>query len=218
MTFVRSRTEKYLVIAILVAVGLCTVVCAIGGFHTQTDSVTVTAIDDGYDIRLLSEGRYLMPLTPEGPFPKWSHGIRLFAEGSGEKIEMDGLLYKKYRIGKDLTAVNYSSGIVCISEEGKRLVTQEIDGGKEFDNITIEHPQIVSLNQDSKIEDLDHCYIRARGRFEGWKFKAAGKIFETNWTVDDPRECEVIGFVVVEAGPGRLPNFSLISRKPASEK
>jgi hypothetical protein len=217
----RSRAERWVANTILVFVGLCILGCVISSLRTQTDSVRVTAIDDGYDISISSEGRYMMPLTPEGPFPKWSRGARLFAEGSGESVEIDGLSYKKYSVGKDLIAANYSSGSVYISEKGKRLLTRELEGNKTFDNITIEHPKIILLTRDTTIEELDHCYIRARGRFNDWKFNAAGKTFEIqNYPYGDSREYNVIGVVMVDyfKSPGHLPYLGVIWSKPVEGK
>ena len=84
----------------------------------------MTAIGDRYEITIESRGTMLLPVSPEGPFPKWSACTRLVAQGGGEIVKRDGAAFKKYTIGKNLRSDNdyFFSGSIWISEERKTLV------------------------------------------------------------------------------------------------
>lgn len=222
-------------IAAIDAVTLTAILLAVWVFcppWTRTDTVKVTAIDEGYEIRITSAGRLLLPLGPEGPFPKWSDQTRLLAEGNGEQIEINGLRDKRYSVGKDLQCPWFSSGSIRISEEGRRLVVQgelahdrqyHIKHSGTYDNITIDHPQILSLLAHAKVEDIDNRYIRARGRFKDGKFDAMGMTFGTNnppYEPDGSADFEVIGVVAADyyKTAGHDPFSFVISYKKLSPK
>ncbi len=145
----------------------------------RTDTVSVTAIDEGYEIRITSSGRSRLPLGPEGSFKEWSQETRFLAQGSGEQKKIDGLIYKKYTMGRDLETTwlsdMFSHCTVCISEEAKRLVVQgELSADKNYlinhsgtyDGITIDRPKFFPcLNMlRSKISTIATSGRRAMSR------------------------------------------------------
>jgi hypothetical protein len=190
------------------AIATMMLIAAIIGFtvfktFSRKDTLEVLAIDDGYDIRITSSGRSVFPFV-DGPglFPEWSVQTRLQAQGDGEKVQIDGLPYKKYSVDKDLKTMWFSSGVIYISEEAKRLVVKgelcpdryyHINHSGTYDNIRIDRPRIHLLSENTKIDDIDGCFIRAKGRSKGWKFEAMGITFEPNdcpWLVENSIESE----------------------------
>ena len=196
---------------------------------TRTDTVEVTAIDDGYQISIESKGRLLQPLSLEGAFQKWSDCTTLFAEGPGEQVEMDKVAYKKYTIGKNLQGKWFYKCVIYISDSEKRLIVQgeladkhRVNHSGIYDNITISRPEIFSIDTNAKIVDINHDYIRAKGRFIGWKFVVCGKEFGVNdKPSDDSGEWEVIASVKSDYANNvkyYLPYLFIISCKKVSEQ
>jgi hypothetical protein len=174
------------------AVVIASLIALVVSWHAiyRTTKVCIDAIDDGYDVRIRTSGRSPLPLTPEGPFPKWSELTWLTADGPGEVVQRDGTVYKKYTLGKDLRdrLHRYSSGSLCISPESNALVVDVQLSGEHQDlmnqsgrygNVTIEHPPIVPLAADTPVGRIDGKYVRARGRFrdKDCRFEAAGRSF-----------------------------------------
>jgi hypothetical protein len=224
----QSSTKKRGAIFVSVTI-LLVAAWAVSPPWTRTDSVRVTAIDDGYDIFIHSAGRWLVPVSPEGPFPKWGDGTRLFAEGRGERVEIDGVAYQEFTRGKNLRALGFSECAIYVSEAEKRLIVRgelaadrkcHINHSGQYDNITIAHPEIVPLMLDAKITDIDHRYIRARGRFDEANFTAAGKTFEVNnGPYDDPNEYEIVAYVESDyfhTSKDHLPYLFVVSYKKVS--
>jgi hypothetical protein len=211
-----------LVVTIIVACSLCP-------SRTRTDTVKITDIDDGYEVFFRTDGRVLSPpISAEGLFPRWGQGAVLYADGSGERVQLDGVMYRKYILGRDLRATVFSSCVLYISEAKQRLIVQGniipgrglIDRSGTYNNVTIDHPQVISLVAGAKIGDIDEQYIRARGRFDTSnyhsRFQAAGITFEAACgPVDAQGEYDVIGFVRVYNG---TPNMSIKSCKSVSKK
>jgi hypothetical protein len=193
---------------------------------TRTDTVTVTAIDDGYDIRIHSSGRWLFPISPEGPFPKWTDATRFFAEGSGERVDRNGVIYKKYIVGMDLTSTWYSCGTICISEHDKRLIVQgerpadrhdRTTWSGTYDNVVVDHPEILILTETTRIEDIDHRYVRARGHFRKSRLEAAGKLLYAPTAPPDALGTyEVVGVVELHYDPE--PSIHIVSYKKVAEQ
>ncbi|MEI8376866.1 MAG: hypothetical protein WCJ35_28970 [Planctomycetota bacterium] len=204
---VKSKFLAIKSIAVIVSVSAASFIAvwALWSFRTRTDTVSVTAIDEGYVIEITSAGRSLLPLGPEGPFQKWNEQTRFLAQGSGEREEIDGLTYKKYTMGKNLETTGLYkmfSCIIYISEEAKRLVVQGeltvdrkylINHSGTYDGITIDRPNILPLSAHAKIEDIDHRYVRAKGHLKDRQFETTGKIFDVDVWKDG--EFEVVGFV-----------------------
>jgi hypothetical protein len=174
------------VIAVLLAVTLFWL-----GVH-RTSTVRITAIDDGYDIHIVTKGRSPWPLTVEGAFPEWCEFTWLTAEGSGETVQSDGVTYKKYAVGKDLQdrLNRYSGGSLMISPESKTLIvdaqlsqkSQDCDLMNQsgvYENVTIDRPAIIALAADTPIDRIDGEFVRARGHFldKESRFEAAGMSF-----------------------------------------
>jgi hypothetical protein len=192
---------------ILIIIGLMAVMAIAWQFilpRTRTDSIKVTAIYDGYQMLVRSEGTCLTPLCADGPFPKWMQETKLFAEGAGTPVTIDGLTFKKYTVGKDLMGGWLASGWAAISEEGKRLILQAelqkdrrklINHSGTYNDITVDHPKIFPLLESDKMGDLDGRYIHARGHYRGWTFEAAGKKFEVQSAFNEAPEYDVIGVV-----------------------
>jgi hypothetical protein len=194
----------------LIVIVVLAIACKIYSGPTRTN-VRVTAIDEGYEIRITTEGRHPIPISPEGPFPKWSRGLVLFVGGNGEPEEIGGVTFKKYTAGKDFDAAYWISWI-AISEKSRRLILPQ----ESYDNIMVERPDVRTLVEGARIQDIDEHYIRARGRFKGWNFEAAGQTFEVqNPPYNDPHEYEVVGFVRSNYfhTPGHSPYLFVISSK-----
>jgi hypothetical protein len=217
---------------ILIVIGLTIIVVI--AWHlihprTRTDSIQVTAIYDGYRILIRSEGTYLLPLSPDGPFPKWMQETELFADGAGMPVTIDGLAFKKYTIGKDLQGGWFANGWAAISEGGKRLILQTelekdrrylINHSGTYNGITVDHPQIFPLLISDKMEDLDGRYIHAKGHYRDWTFEAAGKKFEVQSSdLNETPEYEVIGLVRLHCPySSGGPYLVVISRKRVGPK
>jgi hypothetical protein len=174
--------------------------------RTRTDKLEITAIDDGYMLFFRTDGRVLFPpVSAEGIFPAWGEGAVLHADGPGEQTTLDGCIYKKYRMGKDLRATVFSGCTVYLSESERRLIVQGsvvpgrrfIDRSGTYNNIKIVRPKIISLTPDIKTADLDGQYIRARGRFTEWHFETEGRTFYAPkpFEVNDHAQYDVIARV-----------------------
>ena len=159
----------------------------------QTTTVHITAVADVYDIRIRTSGRFPFPLTVEGPYPKWSELTWLMAEGVGETVELAGVTYKKYTLGKDLRGRfdYHSHGSVWISPESKKLLVevQLVEGHQDlmnhsgvYENVTIDYPAITPFTANTSVECIDGKYVRAMGTFHDResRFEAAGMSFRCN--------------------------------------
>lgn len=185
-----------------------------GGYFPEhalrKDELTITAIDDRYSIAIHSGGRMLLPISPEGPFPKWSASTRLIAEGSGETVTRDGVTYKKYTFYNGLRSETdyFFDGSIWFSEEDRTLIVDVeykeeyrhlLNHSGTYRNITVNRPTIIVLTKDTPIERIDGRHVRARGTFaeSGNYFQAAGKTFYTycSYRSDKLVAYEVIGIV-----------------------
>jgi hypothetical protein len=162
--------SRHFLSALIVTLGAVFVGC-----HTRADSVQVIGVDDGYEICIKSEGNYLMPISPEGPFPKWGAGTRFLASGPGKRVAIDGVVYKEYTIGEDLEmkslANMFSTCVVRISEGAKRLIVQGqlseerkyvLNPSGTYEGITIDRPKVVALSPRTRIEDMGSVYGKNR--------------------------------------------------------
>lgn len=198
------------------------------------DIVSITAIEDTYKVTISSHGRMLLLLTPEGPFPTWSAETTLVAIGDGSPAERDGLLLQKYTLGKDLIDEHdyFTSGNLWISEKDKILVLT-VEYRKEYShllnhsatyrNVSIDRPTITPLTKDTKISELDGCYLRATGAFNdnGDHFLAAGQSLFTysSYVHDKSAVYEIIAVVHVRDYEGKnRPAISIVSMKTVSPK
>jgi hypothetical protein len=184
---------------------------ALWSWTARRDTVSVTAIDDGYEIRITSVGRSMLPIGPEGPFKKWSQETRFLAQGSGEQAEIDGLTCKKYTLGRDLETTwlshMFSICTIYVSEDAKRLVVQGtlaadtkylINLSGTYNGITIDHPEILPLPAHATIEDFDRRYVRVRGHVKDGFLKTGGNTVAVgHWNEGD---YEVVGLVYKRRG------------------
>ena len=211
-----------LVLAVVLGALPIAVVVALWTTKTRTDSVKIVAIDDGYEIEIRSAGRYLAPFTPEGPFPQWGQTTRFLAQGSGERDEIDGVIYKKYSLGKNLEtaylANTFRTCTVHISEAASRLtvdgeLSEErkylINHSGKYDGLDIDHPVIVPLLPHHTAEDIDQRYVRVRGYASDGTLETVNKTFRVNlW---EAGEYEVVG--LVHSREGELPFLWVCSYK-----
>jgi len=200
----------------------------------RKDTVAITAIDDTYKIAIESRGTLLLPLSPEGPFPKWSASTKLLAEGCGKRVKRDGLALNQYTLRKDLISPDdyLAGGSIWISEESRTLLV-DVELRKEYrelmnqsgtyKNIEVYRPKIIVLTENTPIGDVDGCYVRARGTFneDGNYFRSAGKAFYAYWSHahDKSATYEVIGIIHTRDPDGKNRLYlNIISWKKVGQK
>jgi hypothetical protein len=195
--------------------------------HTRTE-VRVTAIDEGYDIRITRFGRTLW-ISSEGLLPSWSDTTTLIAEGNSANVVVDGVSYRKYPLRIGLCSKPddmLSGGAIYISEQSKRMIVEGAQTSlkRRYDNIVTSHPTIVPLKSDTRVTDVDGRYVRATGHFKGWDFETAGKSLYTNnlynmCGIDESPEYEVIGVFHAHDGVGRdQPGIRIVKFKRTPSK
>jgi hypothetical protein len=220
---------------------LIVVLVAVSAGWARTDKAEVVAVGDGYDIHIRSEGYSWIPITPDGPFPKWGHSNRFRAQGDGKRVAIDGVIYKEYALGTDLkptgNANKFSTCILRISEETKRIILQaqlspedyiHFDPSGTYDGVKIDHPKVVDLSPRTKIEDINGRYIQARGHYEyphpqhpaEGRFIAEGKTFRIfNLYLGKDGDFEIVGHVFnaipCGLGEGYILGVSFYKRIPA---
>jgi hypothetical protein len=214
------------------AVVACSLLIVLMCVCSSTTKVTIVAIDEGYDIHIRTFGRSPLPLTAEGPFPKWCELSRFTVVGPGTNSERDGVKYKKYSIRKGVYS-HYSGGSLWISEANQTLIVDAelskksnglMNHSGRYGHVTVEHPSIVSLTIDTPTESVDGRYVRARGHFdeEKFRFEAAGRSFPS---YSAPYGCkqtdsyEVVGlFHARDACHREEPQLDIITIKKINER
>jgi hypothetical protein len=201
-------------------------------------TVEIIAIDEGYNIRICASGRSIIPLTAEGPFPKWSELSWFTAEGPGQSVEREGIRYKKYSIGEDARcriSDAYCRGSLWISKDEKRLIVEaelstdrrergEMNHSGEYVGLAVDHPSITLLNSDTPTERVDGKYVRVRGRFIDKKncFEAAGRSFPefcAPYGCRDTDTYEVVGvFHALDVCYRNEPQLNIITIRKINER
>lgn len=176
--------------------------------HCASTTVRVLKLEHSYKVWICREGRHWYPMSPEGPFPKWSDCSVFLLKGSGNAT--NGCLH--YIIGKDAVSLGniYESGYVNISETNKSLQLAGVLSarGKGYLNLSgvymnckFEAPVIDTVVDYKDLENHRGKVVKITGALEdNWHCKMnGGAILLSNWYEVGPKY-EFIG--VIEEGYG----------------
>lgn len=153
--------------------------------HTRNDSSYITEIEGNYYVRFISSGGYVLPLTPEGPFPTWKYTSSFLTTGNG-KIEENGDIV--FYLGQNLESLypKYDSGSLVIKKNTKEVILDATLSGEYKNstnhsgkyNFSIDKPVINPIEIFSDQKSMVNNYVKAIGYFDGFKFYSGPYIFD----------------------------------------
>lgn len=177
----------------------------------KTTSVAIVKLEQSYRIMIRTEGRYWLPISPEGPFPKWSESSGFQLKGAGTVT--NGTL--RFIIGKDAVSFGskYTSGYIAINVKSKSLEvradlssqhSKEINHSGFYKTCTFDIPVIVSVTEYEQLDALKGKFIKISGQLQdNWHCKInSGAVLLSNWYEAGPTYT-FIGWVDNGYGPDK---------------
>lgn len=150
-----------------------------GSAIASIQDVSVTKLEDSYQIHVVTEEQSWVPLHPDkGIFPKLHREVTFLTSGSGQTEVIDGQEYKKFSIGKDVFAILdnclYSDGEILFSPNAGKLIirgnlapgyTSYTNHSGSYRNVRFSSPAITELQKNSDLSKLAGSFVRVKGGF-----------------------------------------------------
>jgi len=200
----KSRGISVIAGAITFAVAAAIVFSALG---CRTDRALSMRLERANRVWIFSEGRSLLPITAEGPFPRWSQTSVFLLKGPGEPTA-NGTLY---RIGEDARSFfgKYVAGWVIL-DEGRRTVTLQGSLSDRYAS-QINHsgtytcefqaPELVVLDDPDRASALEGKFVKVTGTIEDRRYcRIHGGRLKVSSSLESSSRYELVGRIVKGSG------------------
>jgi hypothetical protein len=145
-------------------------------------------IEGDYSIDIISRGTYfLMPLSPEGPFPQWADASYFVTTGPGNKISDDELKFDTRNNLRSGPSNKYSEGTLVLNFK-KQTLTLNAKLSKDYSWGFVNHsgsypvitnrPIVYDIKAFRSQEEMIGKYVKAIGTLKDFKFYTGTYVFK----------------------------------------